>query len=317
LAVVIVEDGTTSLSFAAISPYYSDKAFQNCPIGSLYLGRNISYTFLTASPASPFTNKTTLTALTLGNSVTRIGNYAFSGCTGLTAITIPVSVTVIGNYAFNGCKGITSVTIPNNVTSIGNFAFSGCSSLTGTLAIPNLVTSIGNSAFSGCSGLTKLTIGNSVTSIGSSAFANCSKLLEINSLNLTPPQVQSNTFSGVDKANCTLYVPTGGTGIYWLRPVWEDFVKIIEFAADGTANKTISKDENKISVYPNPAQHDLFIKSDTPIDKVEIYNQSGQLVLKETRVAEKINVSRLDDGIYFVRIFGNGKIIGTTKLIKN
>ena len=64
------------------------------------------------------------------NSVTSIGNSAFSGCSSLTSVTIPNSVTSIGKYAFRGCSGLTSVTIPNSVTSIGYEAFRGCSSLT-------------------------------------------------------------------------------------------------------------------------------------------------------------------------------------------
>ena len=39
---------------------------------------------------------------------------------------IPNSVTNIGEYAFSECYGLTSITIPNSVTSIGSFAFSWC-----------------------------------------------------------------------------------------------------------------------------------------------------------------------------------------------
>ena len=102
----------------------------------------------------------------------------FSGCSSLTSVTIPDSVTSIGGYAFFGCSSLTSVTIGNGVTSIGDYAFSGCSSLT-SVTIGNSVTSIGNYAFENCSSLTSVTIPDSVTSIGDYAFRWCSKLKDI------------------------------------------------------------------------------------------------------------------------------------------
>ena len=112
------------------------------------------------------------------NSVTSIGDYAFSDCSSLTSIVIPDSVTSIGRAAFSGCSSLTSITIPDSVTSIGSSAFSGCSSLT-SITIPDSVTSIGGSAFSRCSSLTSITIPDSVTSIGGSAFSRCSSLTSI------------------------------------------------------------------------------------------------------------------------------------------
>lgn len=44
----------------------------------------------------------------------------------MTAITIPNSVTRIGDRVFSGCVSLTSITIPNSVTSIGENTFSGC-----------------------------------------------------------------------------------------------------------------------------------------------------------------------------------------------
>ncbi len=163
------------------------------------------------------------------NSVTAIGDYAFSGCSGLTSITIPNSVTSIGDGAFRNCSGLTSITIPNSVTSIGNNAFRDCSGLT-SITIPNSVTSIGYDAFSDCSGLTSITIGNSVTNISDYAFSGCSGLTEIHSLNNVPPMAYSNTFNGIP-TNIPVYIPCGRLSYYTSATGWSRFTNFVEGSA--------------------------------------------------------------------------------------
>ena len=127
---------------------------------------------------SAFEGCSSLTSVTIPDSVTGIGDSAFRDCSGLTSVTIPAGVTSIGWSAFSGCSSLTSVTIPAGVTSIGEYAFNGCSGLT-SVTIPAGVTSIGSGAFSGCSSLTSVTIPNSVTSIGEYAFYGCGGLTEV------------------------------------------------------------------------------------------------------------------------------------------
>ena len=158
-----------------------------------------------------YSYRESITSVIISNSVTTIGNYAFSGCTGLTSVTIPNSVTSIGDYAFNGCSKLTSVTIPNSVTSIRDYTFSNCYGLT-SITIPNSVTSIGGYAFSYCTSLTSVTIGNSVTSIGSRAFRYCSRLTSL-TIGESVTSIRADAFY-----NCT-----GLTSVIWNVKKYEDF----------------------------------------------------------------------------------------------
>ena len=163
---------------------------------------------------------------TIPNSVTSIGEYAFSGCKSLISVTIPDGVTSIGRGAFSWCSSLTSVTIPNSVTSIGSDAFRSCSSLT-SINIPNSVTSIGESAFSVCSSLTSITIPNSVTSIGKSAFYGCSSLTTVICKAILVPSTGESVFANVPISSALLYVPDESVDIYKYMDPWDDFGTIL------------------------------------------------------------------------------------------
>ncbi|HEV2331420.1 MAG TPA: leucine-rich repeat domain-containing protein, partial [Verrucomicrobiae bacterium] len=142
-----------------------------------------------------------------GYPVTSIGDFAFSGNSGMTGVSIPNSVTNIGAFAFEA-SGLTSVTIPASVIGIGQEAFVSCGNLTnisvsarnsafcsinGVLfdnaqvtliaypaglpadnyIIPAGVTTISDYAFYYGLGVGNVTIPKSVSSIGDDAFANC------------------------------------------------------------------------------------------------------------------------------------------------
>lgn len=155
-----------------------------------------------------------LTSVTIPDSVTAIGNLAFTGCKSLTSITISDSVAQIGVNPFLSCSALKSIsvppdqpyfaaidgvlfrkadklliaypagsksstfTIPQGITAIGDYAFSWCKFLT-SVTIPSSVITIGDSAFYSCDSLTSITIPNSVTSIGDGAFSLCSSLTSV------------------------------------------------------------------------------------------------------------------------------------------
>ena len=247
---LVIPDGVTKIKKYAFSGYskltsvtipnsvtsIEENVFEECPklttvhICDLAAWCNINFSSSDANPLyyvkNLYLNGDLVTELVIPNGVTKIKDYAFSGCSGLTSIEIPNSVTSIGSSAFYGCSGITSIEIPNSVTSIGDSAFDDCSGLTSitignavtsigvsafsgctglaSVEIPNSVTSIGDSAFSGCSGLTSITIGNAVTSIGASAFSGCTGLASVEIPN-SVKSIGNNSFENCSNLE-TLYI---------------------------------------------------------------------------------------------------------------
>lgn len=166
LAINGTGDMTDWVTFASV-PWYSNRV----NISSVTIGNSV-----TSIGEYAFYDCSSLTSVTIGNSVTSIGENAFERCRSLASIEIPNSVTRIGNNAFFYCTGLITIEIPNSVTSMGIVAFRGCTALT-SVTIGS--TNIGDNAFSECSNLTSVTIGNNVTSIGHYAFNECNSLTSI------------------------------------------------------------------------------------------------------------------------------------------
>jgi hypothetical protein len=87
--------------------------------------------------------------LSIPNSVTGIGNYAFSNCSGLTSVTISNNVASIGTSAFSGCSSLTSVTIGSGLEEIKEQAFASCVDLMGVYCYSESVPIANNNSFEG------------------------------------------------------------------------------------------------------------------------------------------------------------------------
>jgi len=128
-----------------------------------------------------FSNNVAIPGTLDGLLVASIGTNAFEGMS-ITNVTIPDSVTNIGDFAFYDCGNLYSVTIGHSVITIGEYAFSGENADFGyyeysigcpltCVTIPDSVVIIGADAFYGCNFLTNVIFGHSVASIGINAFS--------------------------------------------------------------------------------------------------------------------------------------------------
>ena len=187
-------------------------------------------------------DNTTITSVTIPDSVTEIGANAFADCTNLTSVNYAGDWSnltiqsgnpavedaaneqlfdfkfILNNTAvivtrYNGTAA--DVTIPSRykgkpVTMIDHAAFHNNSAVT-SVTIPDSVTAIPDDAFGFCSQLTNISIPNSVTFIGFSAFNSCTSLKSI-TLPSSLSTIQSYAFYNCGNLK-TIRIPVSVTSI--------------------------------------------------------------------------------------------------------
>ncbi len=144
-------------------------------------------------------SNTHLTSVSIPDSVTSIGKYAFKNCVKLVNISIPDSVTVISDGAFYGCKKLLSIHWSESLEQINYEAFENCVSLE-AITFPKTINTIGPSAFSDCTSLSSISFtdnnkGGAYVDIQSSAFSNCTALENI-SFSKNVRYLGDSSFSG-------------------------------------------------------------------------------------------------------------------------
>lgn len=193
--------------------------YENTPTGTLNIPAAVTYEgtqyTVTHIEEYAFYECEEITEICLPNSVTNIGNAAFSRCYALTqfnvesentvyssedgvlfnknkttllhypsskaasSYNVPDGVITIGNYAFHNSKALTQITLPNSVVNIGEWAFDNCDILQ-QITMGNSVSTIGYGAFQSCDVLTQVTLPESMTTIDGWAFGSCQMLTQIN-----------------------------------------------------------------------------------------------------------------------------------------
>ena len=128
-------------------------------------------------PNGCFAHCMNLTKVTIPDSVSYIGEYAFR-CSGIESIELPEGLELIDYGAFEYCIYLKSIKIPQRVDEIYDHTFFGCTSLE-SIELPDGVKHIGDEAFEDCNSLKSIKFPSQLEGIGEEAFRYCFSLRHI------------------------------------------------------------------------------------------------------------------------------------------
>ena len=295
---------------------------------------------ITLIPANSFENCPNLTTVNKWNNVTEIGASAFYNCTNLINISFPNTLKTIGSQAF-GRSGLTSITsnattpptlqsntfynVSRNIPVYVNCNYLSAyqstqywSDFTNYQCAVQIVPA-SNSAvvtFPEIDNATNYTLSiysdenhtNSVVEVNLDANGKLKSAPAQNALKVAT--TLSYTVSGLS-ANTRYY--------YSLTPYNASGNMLTIFTGDFTTTAAGSSIENivasQVSIFPNPAKHEIFIKSEFQIEKVEIYSLAGRLMISENNFNEKISISDLPQGVYLLKVYSD-KGLTISKIVK-
>ena len=121
----------------------------------------------------------------------------------------------------------------------------------------------------------------------------------------------SSTQSGSDNA----YHLWFGSDYTYLSNAWHKPDGVSCRSVRDGATSIANTFAHPLQIFPNPAQTDIFIQSELPIEKVEIYTLAGTLLIVENNFTEKISVSALPRGVYLLNVYTNKGLV-VSKLVK-
>ncbi len=101
--------------------------------------------------------------------------------------------------------------------------------------------------------------------------------------------------------------------------VWDDlYLNITTAGSDGPQDPVVAIDDVamqsvSLQLYPNPATDRLMLSADMPVQRVQVFDMTGRMVMSST--GTELDVSTLPAGLYMLRAMGETGV-GSKKFIK-
>jgi len=329
--------GLTSITIPSNLTSIGSYAFENCTnltnveflngSESLYLGSSM---FLGANSIqtvhygrnlsgwdAPFQGKTTLKRVTFNKNIASIPTSAFYGCTGLSQITCNATTppTLQSNTFYNVSK---SVAVYINCNYLSTYKSAQYWSEFTNYQCAVQVVSASNSA-----AVTFPEIDNATTYTlniySDENHTNIVKEIYLDANGKPKSAPAQNALKAETTFSCTVSGLSANTRYFYsLTPYNASGNMLTVFTGDFTTTASNGIENivaNQMSIYPNPAKHEIYIKSELQIEKVEIYSLAGSLIVLENNFTEKISVSDLLQGIYLLKVYTD-KGVAISKIMK-
>lgn len=95
---------------------------------------------------------------------------------------------------------------------------------------------------------------------------------------------------------------------------------ILEISSEGAIVSTqkLKPDDIKFNIYPNPTAEIIILPQNAQLNRLEVYDVAGKLVISENiKGKTQTSLQGLQNGLYFIRLFGENGYFGASKIIKS